>query len=171
MAAVQRPVVLDDSVELIISSAREKPPVSGAVELLKDFARPMAAPGLWHDKKGRVSNIRNVPLIGSTTDDWDWRSWAAENEIGFEQLRVAYRFDTDAAVLAACRAGLGIALVPTESGHRDSQSGQLVPFGDFRERCYGVYWLATAPRLRRPAHLFVNWLLKVAPGIQPRPGA
>jgi LysR family glycine cleavage system transcriptional activator len=171
MAAVQRPVVLDDSMELIISYTRENSPVSSAVELLKAYARPMTAPGAWHDKKGRALDIRNVPLIGSTADDWDWRIWAAENEIEFEQLRVAHRFDTDAAVIAACRAGLGVALVPTETGRRDTQSSLLVPFGDFRERCFGIYWLTTAPRLRRPAQLFVNWLLKVAPGVEPRPGA
>ena len=168
MAAVQRPVVLDDSVELIISYARENPPVAGAVELLKDFALPMAAPGLWHDERGRALDIRKVPLIGSTVDDYDWHAFAADNKIEFEQLRVAYRFDTDAAVIAACRAGLGVALIPTESGRRDIEAGHLAPFGNFRERCFGVYWLATAPRLRRPAQQFVNWLLKVAPGLQPR---
>jgi LysR family transcriptional regulator, glycine cleavage system transcriptional activator len=168
MTAVQRPVVLNDSVELIISYARETPPVAGTVELLKDFAQPMAAPGLWHDDRGRVLDIRKVPLIGSTVDDYDWRAFAADNKIEFEQLRVAYRFDTDAAVIAACRAGLGVAIIPTESGRRDIEAGHLAPFGSFRERCFGVYWLATAPRLRRPAQLFVNWLVKVAPGVQPR---
>lgn len=169
MDAVKRPVVLDDSVEMMISYTRQDPPTSGAIELLKDFALPMAAPGAWHDNRKRISDIRNVPLIGSTMDDWDWRMWAEENDVAFEQLRVAYRFDTDCAVIAACRAGLGVALVPIETGRRDIDNGRLVRFGSSRERCYGVYWLATAQRLRRPAQLFVNWLLKVAPGVQPKP--
>ena len=39
MATVRRPVVLDDSVEMTISySPTRRPPVSGAIELLKDFA-------------------------------------------------------------------------------------------------------------------------------------
>jgi LysR family transcriptional regulator, glycine cleavage system transcriptional activator len=167
MDTVRRPVVLDDSVEMTISYSPHGPPVSGAVELLKDFALPMAAAALWRDKSGRAPDIRAVPLISSTADDWDWRDWAAENDIEFAQLRVAYRFDTDCAAIGACRAGLGVALVPTTIGPLEVQSGLLVPFGAFRERCFGSYWLATAPRLRRPAQTFRNWLLKVAPTVRP----
>src|SRR5262249_43001986 len=101
MAAVRRPIVADESVEMTISYSHHGPPVSGVIELLKDFARPMAAPRLAHDKRGRAQDIRAVPLISSTTDDWDWRVWAAENNIEFAQLRVAFRFDTDSAVVAA----------------------------------------------------------------------
>lgn len=167
MATVRRPVILDDSVEMAIAYSRHEPPVAGAVELLKDLAIPMAAAGLFHDKSGRVRHIRDVPLISSSADDWDWRRWAAENNIEFEQLRIACRFDSDCAVLAACRAGLGVALVPTEIGAPEVDNGLLVPFGTFPKRYYGSYWLATAARLRRPAQLFRSWLLKVAPGIKP----
>ena len=167
MATARRPIVLDDSVEMTISYSPHGPPVSGAVELLKDFALPMAAAGFSQDKAGQARNILAVPLITSTPDDSDWRVWTAENNIEFAQLRVAYRFDTDCAAIAACRAGLGVALVPTEIGRLEIESGRLVPFGTFRQQCFGSYWLATAPRLRRPAQIFVNWLLKVAPGIAP----
>jgi LysR family transcriptional regulator, glycine cleavage system transcriptional activator len=166
MATVRRPIVLDDSVEMTIAFFEHGPPVSGAVELVKDFARPMAAAGLSHDKSGRARHIRAVPLLTSN-DGLDWRIWATENNMEFAELRIAYRFDTDASVIAACSAGLGVALIPTEIGRREIESGLLVPFGDFRELCFGGYWLATAPRLRRAAQIFVNWLLKVAPGIQP----
>ena len=168
MAAVRRPVIADNTVELTISYSHHRP-VSGAIELLKDFAIPMAAPGVVHDKDGRARDIRAVPLISSTTtpEDWAWAVWAADNNIEFAQLRVAYRFDTDAAAVAACRAGLGVALVPTETARIEGDSGLLVPFGTFPERYSGSYWLVTAPRLRRPAQIFVNWLLKVAPGLQP----
>jgi LysR family glycine cleavage system transcriptional activator len=166
MATVRRPIVADDTVEMTISFSRHGPPASGAVELLKDFARPMAAPQLAHDTRGQAQDIRAVPLIASTSDDWDWRVWAAENNIEFSQLRVVYRFDTDSAVVAACRAGLGVALVPTDTGRLHIENGLLVPFGSFGERCFGSYWLTTAPRLRRPAQIFANWLLKVAPGIE-----
>ena len=77
MATVRRPVVLDDSVELAISYSRHAPPVAGAVELLKDLGLPMAASGLSPMKSGRARDIRDVPLISSTPDDWDWRGWAA----------------------------------------------------------------------------------------------
>jgi LysR family transcriptional regulator, glycine cleavage system transcriptional activator len=169
MAAVRRPVIADDSVEMTISYSRQRPPVPGAIELLKDFAIPMAAPRVAHDKSGRARDIRAAPLISSTTtsEDYAWAAWAADNGIEFAQLRVAYRFDTDAAVTAACRAGLGVALVPTETARIESEGGLLVPFGTFPERYYGSYWLVTMPRLRRPAQIFVNWLLKVAPGLQP----
>lgn len=169
MAVVRRPVIADDSVEMTISYSRHRPPVSGAVELLKDFAIPMAAPGVAYDKSGRARDIRAVPLISSTTtpEDWDWAAWAADNNIEFAQLRIPYRFDTDAAVIAACKTGLGVALIPTETARIEGESGLLVPFGTFPERYFGSYWLATVPRLRRPAQIFVNWLLKVAPGLQP----
>jgi LysR family transcriptional regulator, glycine cleavage system transcriptional activator len=148
MATVRRPVVLDDSVEMAISYSRQGPPVTAAVELLKDLALPMAAAGV---SPGLARDIRGVSLISSTPDDWEWRAWAAENNIDFEQLRVAYRFDCECASLGACRAGLGVALVPTEIGAADVESGLLVPFGSFRKRYFGSYWLATAARLRRPA--------------------
>ena len=166
-----RPVVLDDSVELAISysthEAVQGPPGSRAIELLKDFGLPMAAPGLALAKSGGAPDIRVLPLISSTPDDWDWRGWAAENDIDFAELRVAYRFDTEVAALVACKAGLGVALLPTDLGPHEIESGQVVPFGAYPQRCYGIYWLATAPQLRRPAQLFVNWLLKQAPGIRP----
>ena len=167
MATGRRPVLLDDSMEMTISYSRRGPPVSGAIELLKDCGLPMAVTGLWHDKSGQAQDIRAVPLISSTPDDWDWRVWAAENNIEFAQLRVAFRFDIDCAAFAACRAGLGVALVPTEMGHLEIESGSLAPFGTFRQGYFGSYWLTTAPRLRRPAQIFRNWLLKVASGIQP----
>ena len=170
MATVRRPVVLDDSVEMAISYSRHGPPVAGAVELLKDLAVPMTAAGLAHDKSGRARDIRDVPLISSTPDDWDWRGWAAENNIEYDQLRVDYRFDSECAAIAACRAGLGAALIPTEFGALEVAGGLLVPLGRFRKRYYGSYWLATAARLRRPAQLFRSWLLKVAPGLQPDHG-
>lgn len=166
-----RPVVLDDSVELAISysthAAVQGPPGSRAIELLKDFGLPMAAPGVARDKSGGGWDIRALPLISSTPDDWDWRGWAAENGVDFDELRVAYRFDTEIAALAACKAGLGVALLPTDLGPAELEAGQVVPVGDYPRRCYGVYWLLTAPRPRRPAQLFVNWLLNVAPGIRP----
>jgi len=169
MAAVRRPVIADDSVEITISYTHQRPPVPGAIELLKDFAIPMAAPGVAYDKSGRARDIRAVPLISSTTtpEDGDWAGWAADNNIEFAQLRVAFRFDTDAAAVAACKAGLGVALIPIENARIERESGLLVPFGTFPERYFGSYWLATAPRLRRPAQIFVDWLLKVAPGLQP----
>ena len=170
MATVRRPVVLDDSVEMAISYSRHAPPVAGAVELLKDLGLPMAVSGLSAPKSGRARDIRGVPLISSTPDDWDWRGWAQDNNIEFDQLRVAYRFDCECASLGACRAGLGVALVPTEIGAADVESGLLVPFGSFRKRYFGSYWLATAARLRRPAQIFRTWLLKVAPGIKPADG-
>ena len=170
MATVRRPVVLDDSVEMAISYSRQAPPVAGAVELLKDLGLPMAVSGLSAPKSGRARDIRGVPLISSTPDDWDWRGWAQDNNIDFDQLRVAYRFDCECASLGACRAGLGVALVPTEIGAADVESGLLVPFGSFRKRYFGSYWLATAARLRRPAQIFRTWLLKVAPGIKPSDG-
>ena len=170
MATVRRPVVLDDSVEMAISYSRHAPPVAGAVELLKDLGLPMAVSGLSAPKSGRARDIRGVPLISSTPDDWDWRGWAQDNNIEFDQLHVAYRFDCECASLGACRAGLGIALVPTEIGAADVESGLLVPFGSFRKRYFGSYWLATAARLRRPAQIFRTWLLKVAPGIKPAYG-
>lgn len=170
MDTVRRPVVLDDSVELAISCSRHAPPVADAVELLKGLGLPMAASGLLPVKSGRARDIRGVPLISSTPDDWDWRGWARDNNIEFEQLRVAYRFDCESASLAACRAGFGVALVPTEIGAPEVESGLLVPFGTFRKRYFGSYWLVAAARLRRPAQIFRTWLLKVAPGIQPHHG-
>jgi LysR family glycine cleavage system transcriptional activator len=167
MATVRRPIVLDDSVEMTIAFAEYGPPVADAVELMKDYARPMAAAGFSRDKGGRARDIRAVPLLTSRMDDLDWRMWAAENNVEFAELRIAYRFDTDASVIAACSAGLGVGLIPTEIGRREIESGQLVPFGDFPELCFGGYWLATAPRLRRPAQTFVSWLLKLAPGVRP----
>jgi LysR family glycine cleavage system transcriptional activator len=166
MATVRRPIVLDDSVEMTIAFSEHGPPVSGAVELVKDFARPMAAPALLHDKGGRAQDIRAVPLLTSN-DGLDWRTWAAENSIEFAELRVAYRFDTDASVIAACSAGLGVGIIPSEIGRREIESGLLLPFGASRELCFGGYWLAAAPRLRRPAQIFVSWLLKAARGIRP----
>ena len=69
-----RPVVLDDSVELAISysthEAVQGPPGSHAIELLKDFGLPMAAPGLALAKSGGTRDIRALPLISSTPDDW-----------------------------------------------------------------------------------------------------
>ncbi len=166
MDTVRRPVVLDDSVEMAIVFARRGSPVSGAIELLKDLSLPWAAAGLWHDKSGRARDIRAVPLISSTPDDWDWRIWAAENNIEFAELRVAYRFDCECAASAACRAGLGVALLnAVDPLPLEIASGLLVPFGASRQFHAGSYCLATAPRLRPPAQTFVNWLLKVAPGI------
>jgi LysR family glycine cleavage system transcriptional activator len=169
MATVRRPIVLDHSVEMTIAFSEDGPPASGAVELVKDFARPLAAPGLLHDNGGRAQDIRAVPLLTSN-DGLDWRVWAAENSIEFAELRVAYRFDTDASVIAACSAGLGVGIIPTEIGRREIESGLLFPFGDSRELCFGGYWLATAPRLRRPAQIFASWLLKTARGIRPDDG-
>ena len=166
-----RPVVLDDSVELAITYSTHQgvqgPPGLRSIELLKDFGLPMAVPGLAHDKSGGGRDIRTLPLISGMLDDWDWRDWAAENDVDFAELRMAYRFDTEVAVLAACKAGLGVALLPTDLGPAEIESGQVVPVGAYRQQFYGIYWLTTAPRLRRPAQLFVNWLLKVAPGIRP----
>ena len=167
LAAVRRPVVLDGSAQVTICYTRNGPPASGAVELVKDFALPMAVPGLAQDEDGRPRDIRTVPLISSTQDDWDWLAWAEHKGIDFHQLRVTYRFDTDAAAVAACRVGLGVALVPTYAGRLYAKKGVLVPFGNFGERCFGSYWLVTTPPLRRPAQAFVNWLLKIAPGVQP----
>jgi LysR family glycine cleavage system transcriptional activator len=169
MAAVRRPVIADDSMEMTISYSVSRPPISGAIELLKDFAIPMAAPGVAYDRNGRARDIRAVPLISSTTtpEDVHWAAWAADNRIEFAQLRIAYRLDTDSAVIVACKAGLGVALIPMETARIEGESGLLVPFGSFPERYYGSYWLATAPRLRRPAEIFVNWLLNVAPRLQP----
>jgi LysR family glycine cleavage system transcriptional activator len=167
MVTVRRPIVLDDSVEMTIVYSEHGPPVSGAIELVKDFALPMAAAGLWRDNSGRARDIRSVPLISSRVDCLDWRMWAAEHNVEFAQLRFAYRFDTDCAAIAACRAGVGVALIPTDIGRLEIESALLFPFGASRELCFGGYWLATAPRLRRPAQIFVNWLLKVAPSIQP----
>jgi LysR family transcriptional regulator, glycine cleavage system transcriptional activator len=170
MATVLRPIALDDSVEMTITYSHGASTFSNAVELMKDFAVPMVAAGSLHDRSGRARDIRAVPLIASTKDDWDWRLWAADNNIEFAQLRLAHRFDSDAAVIDACAAGLGVALIPTEIGRSEVESGRLVPFGSFRELYFGSYWLATAPRLRRPAQAFASWLLKVAPALQPPPG-
>jgi LysR family transcriptional regulator, glycine cleavage system transcriptional activator len=166
MDTVRLPIVLDDSMEMTISYARAQP-VSGAIELVKDLEIPMAASGLWQDRRGRSRDLGAVPLISSTADDWDWRVWAVEHNIEFAQLRVAYRFDSGLAAVGACRAGLGVALLPTNFGLPEVESGLLVPFGTFRELYFGGWWLATASRLRRPAQIFRDWLLKVAPGVQP----
>jgi LysR family transcriptional regulator, glycine cleavage system transcriptional activator len=169
MAVVRRPVIADVGVEMTISYSLFRPPVAGATELLKDFAIPMAAPGVAHDAHGRARDIRSLPLISSTTtpEDADWAIWAAENNIEFEQLRVAFRFDTDSAAVVACKAGLGVALIPVETARIEAAGGALVPFGAFPPRSYGSYWLATVPQLRRPAEIFVSWLLNVAPRLQP----
>lgn len=167
MATVLRPIVLNDDVEMTIFYARPGPlpPVSGAVELVKDFAVPMAGPTVSDTLKSEAADIRSVPLIGSTPDDWDWRDWSAENNIDFADLNIAYRFDTDVAVIEACRAGLGVALIPTATRQTADDRSSLVPFGRFNERCYGSYWLATAPRLRRPAQTLLKWLLEIAPSL------
>lgn len=167
MATVLRPIVLNDDVEMTIFYARPGPltQISGAVELVKDFAVPMAAGTLSDGLKSEAADIRSVPLIGSTTDDWDWRDWSAENNVDFADLHIAYRFDTDVAVIEACRAGLGVALIPTATRQTTEDGRQLVPFGRFKERCYGSYWLATAPRLRRPAQALLRWLLEIAPSL------
>lgn len=167
MATVRRPIVLDDSVEMTIAFFEHGPPVPGAVELVKDLALPMAPAGLWRDKSGRAADIRSVPLITSRMDGLDWHMWALAHNIDFAQLHLAYRFDTDTSVIAACQAGLGVALIPTEIGRHEIEAGLVAPFGAFQEMWFGGYWLATAPRLRRPAQNFVNWLLNVAPGIRP----
>ena len=73
MATARRPIVLDDSVEMTVSFSRQGPPISGAIELLKDFALPMSAAGSSYDRSGRTRDIHAVPLISSTADDWDWR--------------------------------------------------------------------------------------------------
>ncbi len=123
MATVRRPVVLDDSVEMAISYSRHAPPVAGAVELLKDLGLPMAVSGLSAPKSGRARDIRSVPLISSTPDDWDWRGWAQDNNIEFDQLRIAYRFDCECAALTACRGGLGVALFLPRSALPRSRAG------------------------------------------------
>lgn len=167
MDTVRRPIVLDDSVEMIIPFSR-RVPASGAIELLQDFSRPMAAKGLWDDKSGRARDIREVPLISSTPDDWCWRLWAAEHDIDFAQLRVAYRFDCECAASAACTAGLGVALLNTADPlPLEVASGLLVPFGASRQLYFGSYWLVASPRLSRPAQIFRTWLLRVALRDQP----
>ena len=136
------------------------PPDLRSIELLKDFGLPMAVPGLAHDKSGGGRDIRTLPLISGMLDDWDWRDWAAENDVDFAELRMAYRFDTEVAVLAACKAGLGVALLPTNLGRcRNRERPSWFPFGAYRQQFCGIYWLTTAPRLRRPAELFESWHL------------
>jgi len=167
MDTVRRPIVLDDSVEMIIPFSR-RVPASGAIELLQDFSRPMAAKGLWDDKSGRARDIREVPLISSTPDDWCWRLWAAEHEMDFAQLCVAYRFDCECAASAACAAGLGVALLNTADPlPLEVASGLLVPFGASRQLYFGSYWLVASPRLSRPAQIFRTWLLRMALRDQP----
>ena len=166
MHTARRPIVLDESYDMTVSFHRDVPATPGAVELVSDFAEPMAAPQLARGATD-PQRILETPLISSTMDSWEWHEWAEKNDVDFARLRIVCRFDSDAAAIAACCAGVGVLLLPRYMAQMEIESGQLVPFGRYGERKYGAYWLASAPRLRAAARTFRSWLLTVAPGVTP----
>jgi LysR family transcriptional regulator, glycine cleavage system transcriptional activator len=162
----RRPVVLTETLDLAVSYARNGPPNPDARHLLSEQVVPMFSPALGLDRKAGA-RIDRVPLISSTLDDWEWRTWATEVGVAFTDLNVAYRFDTDAAAIDACAAGLGVMLVPGCMAGLWVKRGELQPFGAWPPQTTGDYWVSVAPRISPAARMFVAWLLAVAGASRP----
>jgi DNA-binding transcriptional LysR family regulator len=158
METERRPVVLDEDLDLAVSYSRSGPPVAGAKRLLTEKVIPMAAPAFRRSGRIATERIEAAALISSTRDDWEWREWAAANEIDFGRLQIRYRFDVDSPAILACNAGLGVMLMPDWIG----QAGRIEPFGAYRHQTLGAYWLSLNARIPPAGKIFVSWLLGVA---------
>jgi LysR family transcriptional regulator, glycine cleavage system transcriptional activator len=166
METARRPIVLDEGCDLTITFSRDGAPTADAIHLLADWAAPMASPEFLQTRS-RPLRIQDMPLISSTPDGWEWQHWASTNGIDGSQLRVAFRFDTDCAAIAACAAGVGVTLAPACFTLKERDAGLLVRFGDYADQEFGDYWIAPAPRLRRSARIFVSWLQATARTTKP----
>ena len=160
METERRPVVLDESVDLAVSYSRNGPPMPGAVRLLSDRARPMAASTFSRGRRAAAERIEDAPLISSTRAGWEWREWAMANDVDFGRLSIRYRFDTDGPAILACNSGLGVMLMPDWLGQR--KPGTVEPFGAYRHQTLGTYWLSVNTRVQPAARIFASWLLNAA---------
>jgi len=87
---------------------------------------PVASPALLAGRTiTDAAELLELPLI-HFTDSEDWTQWFHEAGISFEGGQRELRFDSHALVLAAAKAGLGVALARTPFVSADLADGQLL---------------------------------------------
>lgn len=114
---------------------------------------PVTAPDLAARLGGnaRAARIAEAPLLHDS-DTAQWRAWLAEGGVRFRAKAADRRFEDYDLVLAAARAGLGVALLRSPLADDELVSGGLMRVSRTNIRNVSGHYLVSPPGAPHPAH-------------------
>lgn len=153
-------VQVDPTIDLAITYCAVGEVLGKSERILTDFSRPVLAPSLLQ----RVGfdtpkDALKIPAISCTTNNWDWRLWAKQYGLAFNEMSFAGHFDIDDAALHGATAGLGMVLAPEFMTRAEIAAGTLVELPGFEPIEMGAYYLLQGPRTGGVVRSFRRWLL------------
>lgn len=131
--------------------------------LLKDYCQPLAKPELLKKYSYQsIADLKHIPILGSTTDNWDWSLWAEQLELDKASVRITDHFDTDDAVVHAALIGMGVTLMSSFLIRRERDLGMLVPLPDTKPIQLGAYYVLSSQKSNALKTEFERWLFEQA---------
>lgn len=154
-----RPFNFDDvPIDLAIHYGKPVWPGGVANFLCTEIVVPVASRAMAGQQ--RDPDLAAAPLLHMASRPRLWSQWFALHGDGVEVWR-GQRFDQFSMVIAAARAGLGVALLPTYLIEPELASGELVQLRDAPMQTENAYYvvLPEARQGHRAAACFQSWML------------
>lgn len=147
---------LTPGIDIAISYFKTGTQPPAGQKFLDEYCQPLISPTL-------LSNLHNpdlfqIPIVSSTTDNWDWAMWLEAIGRSSEILNFTANFDTDDASIHAAVAGMGMVMTSSLMARNELQAGTLIPLPETSEIHAGSYWIISAQRSKPLTERFTAWL-------------
>ncbi len=143
----------DGRVDLAVRYGRGRWSGVEARFLFSERLFPVAAPALATALGGQAQAARIAEeALLHDSDTSQWRAWLAESGVRFRAKAADRRFEDYDLVLAAARAGLGVALLRSPLADDELASGDLMRVSRTVIRNVSGHYLVSLPGARHPAH-------------------
>ncbi len=150
-----------DETDITIIYERADNLITNGIQILSDFSAPVIAPHLIKKGEGLKELLQGKwPAISCTEANWEWRLWAAENDIDFETLPSRDYFSIDETAIEGAIAGLGMVMMPPFIIERELDRGDLVYIPGVKPVHIGGYWLISDQSPKKLVREVRKWLLK-----------
>ena len=125
-------------------------------KFLEEYSQPLISPTLLNSL--HQPDIFRIPIVSSTTDNWDWKMWLNSSKHPLSELKFVASFDTDDAAIHAAVAGMGMVMMSSLMAKNELQSGALIRLPRTSEIHTGSYWLISTQRSKPLVEKFISWI-------------
>lgn len=159
----------EESCDLVFHFGEPHWPQGSCTYLCNEVVLPVSAPPAA--PSGTIpADLRALTLLQNSSRPLQWQEWCAARGIDDQKCLTGPRFDSFAAVIAAAKAGLGVALVPGYLIEDELAKGQLVALTDVPLTSHRAYYIVEPEEGARNEMVerFREWALS---SVRPRPQA
>ena len=135
-------------------------PKTKMVKICDEILYPMCSPALC-DKYdlSKINNLITAPLLHLNSRPDTWSSWFSSNGLDRKKIESGNHFDQFSMIIAAAKASMGVAMLPTFLVENEISDGKLMPINRNSFTNEKSYYVVSPHGVSNPSvEKFTKWM-------------